>query len=161
MPAEFSISRSAVIHAAAPAVFAQIEDFRNWHAWSPWGQTDPDMTREFSGAERGVGARYAWSGNRKAGAGSMEIIEASAGRQVVIDLRFSKPFRARDTTVFRLRPLGPASTDVTWTVTGTRGPLMRLARRSTDMDAMVGGQFEDGLAALEKLVTTGRGRSPR
>ena len=36
MAAEFSITRSAVLRAPAPAVFAQIEDFRAWTAWSPW-----------------------------------------------------------------------------------------------------------------------------
>ena len=35
------------------------------------------MKKTFSGAERGVGASYAWEGNSKAGAGSMTIAEAT------------------------------------------------------------------------------------
>lgn len=160
VPAEFSLSRSAVIHAAAPDVFAQIEDFHQWHAWSPRDRLDPDMTREFSGAERGVGARYSWSGDRRAGAGSMEIVEAAAGRQVVIDLHVTRPVRAHDSVVFRLRPLGLESTDATWTVSGRRGLLARLSGRAPDREAALGRQLEEGLAALEELVTTRPGRAP-
>ena len=46
-------------------------------AWSPWEDIDPDMQRTYAGAESGVGANYAWSGNRKAGAGPMEITDVA------------------------------------------------------------------------------------
>ena len=49
-----------------------------WTRWSPWEDVDPDLHRAYSGAEEGVGAVYAWSGNRKAGAGRMEIIPRRA-----------------------------------------------------------------------------------
>ena len=41
--------------------------------WSPWEDIDPALRAPTAGPTKGVGARYAWSGNRKAGAGSMEI----------------------------------------------------------------------------------------
>lgn len=50
MTAEFSITRTAVLDASAPAVFAQLEDFRNWQSWSFWEQIDPAMERHFTGA---------------------------------------------------------------------------------------------------------------
>ncbi len=40
-PSEFRIERSATIAAAAPAVFARVNDFHNWAAWSPWAKLDP------------------------------------------------------------------------------------------------------------------------
>src|SRR3712207_9167581 len=58
---------------------------------SPWEDVDPDMQRTHSGPEAGVGARYAWKGNRKAGEGSMEITGSTSDR-VDIDLDFLKPF---------------------------------------------------------------------
>lgn len=102
MATPYSISRTAVLDAPAPAVFAQLEDFHEWANWSPWESVDPDMDRRYSGAERGVGARYEWSGDAKAGSGSMEIVDASPGRQVVIDLRFTKPVKGVNPTTFTL-----------------------------------------------------------
>lgn len=161
MSEEVSISRSAVLHAPAAAVFAQLEDFHAWENWSPWDKVDPDMDRRYSGPERGVGARYDWSGNAKAGAGSMEIVGASAGRQVVIDLRFSKPVKATNSTVFTLKPVGPESTEVTWTMTSRRGLLMRVFARLAKMDAMLGTQFEEGLEALGRAARTENGSGRR
>lgn len=161
MSKEVTLSRSAVLGAPAPAVFAQLEDFHAWERWSPWEKVDADLDRTYSGPERGVGARYEWSGNREAGAGSMEIVEASAGRQVAIDLRFSKPIRAANPTVFTLDPLGPGSTEVTWTMTSRRGLLMRLFARVAKLDAMLGEQFEEGLESLGRAARTAPGSGQR
>jgi hypothetical protein len=46
-PSEFRIVRSATISAPAPAVFAQVNDFHNWEAWSPWAKLDPAAEGDF------------------------------------------------------------------------------------------------------------------
>ncbi|HMT49226.1 SRPBCC family protein [Dietzia sp. UBA5065] len=161
MAAEFSITRSAVLRAPAPAVFAQIEDFRAWTAWSPWDRINPTMHREYSGRQRGVGARYAWSGAGRAGAGAMEIVDAAAGRQVVIHLRLVDPVRARSTMVFTLRPLGPDTTDVTWTMSGRRGLLTRLLALRVGMDSMIDRQLEESLEALGRAARSETGSARR
>ena len=155
MSSEFSITRTAVLDAPAPAVFAQLEDFRNWKKWSFWEKTDPAMQRTFTGAERGVGAHYAWSGNAKAGAGSMEIVDAKAGRQVVIELKLRKPFKAVNPTVISLNPVGADRTEVTWQMTGTSGPVMRLLTRVVKMDDVLAQQIDDGLAELGRVAAAG------
>ena len=156
MSAAFTITRTAVLDAPAPAVFAQLEDFHHWRNWSFWEQIDPDMQRSFTGAERGVGAHYAWSGNAKAGAGSMEIIDASAGRQVVIDLRFLKPFKATNPTVITLEPLTDGRTEVTWRMTGHRGALMRALTRVVKMDEVLAQQIDEGLESLGRAAAAAR-----
>lgn len=156
MSSAFSITRTAVLDASAPAVFAQLEDFRHWRNWSFWEQIDPDMQRSFTGAERGVGAHYAWSGNARAGAGSMEIIDASAGRQVVIDLRFLKPFKATNPTVITLEPLEGGRTEVTWRMTGQRGALMRALSRVVKMDDALAHQIDQTLAELGRAAAANR-----
>ncbi|HTB74185.1 MAG TPA: SRPBCC family protein, partial [Polyangiaceae bacterium] len=69
----FRIARSATIAAPPERIAPYIQDFRAWEKWSPYEKLDPRMKKTFSGAERGVGASYAWEGNSKAGAGSMTI----------------------------------------------------------------------------------------
>src|SRR4051794_31674992 len=66
-PPGFKIERSAVIHAPPAAVFALINDFHEWTKWSPWEKMDPDLKRTYEGPAAGVGAKYAWAGNKKVG----------------------------------------------------------------------------------------------
>ncbi|QZY28230.1 SRPBCC family protein [Nocardioides coralli] len=144
--ATFELSRSTRIDADPARVHALVDDFHAWQQWSPWEDLDPDQSRSYSGPDRGVGAHYEWSGNRKAGAGSMEITE-SRPDAVVIDLRFTKPFKAENVTRFDLAPAG-TGTDVTWTLSGERNAVMQLMGKLY-FDNAVGKDFEKGLSQLK------------
>ena len=89
----YTVQRSATIDAPPERVYAHIIDFQQWAAWSPWDDMDPSMNKTYSGADSGVGARYAWSGNRKVGQGNMEITGATQPSSIEIALEFLKPSR--------------------------------------------------------------------
>jgi hypothetical protein len=57
-PADYRVTRSASIAAPAADIFAQVNDFHNWDAWSPWTQLDPAMKKGFEGAPSGPGAVF-------------------------------------------------------------------------------------------------------
>jgi hypothetical protein len=78
----YTVERTTTIDAPADEVYAQIVDFHNWRNWSPWDDIDPDLQRSYSGPDSGVGAGYSWSGNRKAGEGTMEITIGTEARMV-------------------------------------------------------------------------------
>lgn len=147
-PDTFQVQRRAAIAAPPEKVFALIEDFHRWGEWSPWEKLDPAMTRTFSGAERGVGAVYAWRGNNKAGEGRMEITEATAPGKLLIKLDFVEPFPASNTVEFVLVPKD-GGTDVTWTMRGPSPYVSKLMDTVVGMDRMVGKDFEAGLANLK------------
>ena len=144
----YTVERSTTIDAPPERVYAELADFRNWQHWSPWEDLDPDLRRTYSGSERGKGATYAWSGNRKAGQGRMEIVDAAEPSRVAIDLAFEKPWKARSDTVFTVRPEGTAS-HVTWTMVGQKTFMTKVMGVFTSMDKLVGGDFEKGLARLK------------
>lgn len=150
-PDRFTIERSARIDAPADAIAAHVEDFRAWTSWSPWEGMDPAMQRTYSGAERGVGAAYAWEGSRKVGAGRMAITAVDPGRAVDLDLEFLRPMKARNTTRFSFAPEG-TGTRVTWTMQGPQPFVSRLFGLVFNLDKMVGADFEKGLAALKALA---------
>ena len=152
-PDTYTVERSTTVRADADRVYQQIVDFHRWPTWSPWEDVDPDMQRSYAGPAEGVGAVYEWSGNRKAGAGRMEIIDAERPNRVVIDLRFLKPFKSTSTTTFALTPDGDG-TRVTWTMTGARTLGLRVMGMFTSMDKLVGGDFEKGLARLRTAAET-------
>ena len=129
----FEISRSTNIAADPASVHGRINDFHAWTAWSPWEDVDPNLQRIYTGPDQGVGAHYAWQGNRKAGQGSMEII-SSTPEQIGIKLSFLKPWKATNDVVFTLVPSG-SGTDVTWTMTGEHAGLA-VRRRGRELDAV-------------------------
>ena len=147
----YTVERSETIDAPPQRVYEQIVDFHRWRGWSPWEDLDPDLRRTYSGADAGPGAVYAWSGNRKAGQGRMEITRASEPSQIDIDLVFEKPWKARNSTVFAIRPSGEGS-QVTWTMTGPKTLMTRVMGIFTSMDKLVGKDFEKGLGRLKAVA---------
>lgn len=153
-PDHFRVERSALVDAPPERIYPLVEDFRLWSRWSPYEKLDPDMTRTYGGAEKGLSATYAWSGNSNAGRGSMEIVEVEEPSRIVIALRFLAPMKAENAAVFTFVPEGTA-TRVTWTMEGEANLFARVIHLFFDMDRMVGGQFEEGLAALKAEAEKG------
>lgn len=149
----FRIERTNLVGAPPGAIHPLVADFHRWREWSPYEDLDPDLKRTYSGAEKGVGAVYAWEGNGKAGAGRMEIVEAPVPDRVTIRLDFSRPMRASHEAVFTFIPEGGA-TRVTWAMTGARPLLMKLMGLFVNFDRMIGRDFEKGLAKLKAAAET-------
>ena len=150
-PSDFRVARTAVIAAPAPAVFAQVNDYRNWKAWSPYEKLDPAMKKTYEGAASGTGAIYTWAGNSQAGEGRATITESRPSELIRIKLEFLKPFAATNTAEFTFKPDGDR-TAVTWSLTGTRNFMFKAVGLFMNMDKMVGGQFEEGLAQLKSVA---------
>ena len=132
-PSEFRIQRSATIAAPAPAVFAQVNDFHNWEAWSPWAKLDPSAKNSFEGAPAGRGASFAWAGNNKVGEGRMTIVES------------------RPSELVRIKPEGDR-TAVTWSMYGHNNFAARAIGLVVNMDRFLGGEFEKGLASMKSVA---------
>jgi uncharacterized protein YndB with AHSA1/START domain len=150
-PADFTVQRSSVVAARPEKIYPLLADFREWPAWSPWEKLDPAMKRTLSGAAEATGAVYAWQGSRKVGAGRMEIREAAPPSKVVIQLDFLRPFEAHNVTEFTLAPRADA-TEVRWSMRGPSNFMMKLMGLFTDMDKMIGKDFETGLANLKAVA---------
>jgi uncharacterized protein YndB with AHSA1/START domain len=147
-PDTFRIQRAMSVNAPPEKVFALINDFRRWTVWSPWEKMDPALQRTYSGTASGQGAVYAWEGNRKVGAGRMEITDAPSPSKVTIKLDFLRPFEAHNIAEFTLEPKGDATT-VTWAMHGPNLFVGKVMSIFVDMDRMIGKDFETGLANLK------------
>jgi carbon monoxide dehydrogenase subunit G len=147
-PDVFTVQRTASIKAPPDRIFAFINDFRQWGAWSPYEKIDPAMKRSYGAKTAGEGATYAWEGNKNIGAGSMEIVSAPAPQKVTIKLDFTRPFEAHNVAEFALVPEG-GSTSVTWSMRGPVPYFGKILHLFINMDRMVGGQFDEGLANLK------------
>jgi uncharacterized protein YndB with AHSA1/START domain len=150
-PVRFSVSRATTIKAPPDHIFPLISDFHQWTKWSPWEDKDPGMTRSYEGAPSGDGAVYAWDGNRSVGAGRMEILQAAEPSKIVIKLDFLKPFEGHNTAEFTMLPQGEV-TRLTWLMHGPAPLMSRLMQVFMNLDAMIGKDFEAGLAKLKQIA---------
>lgn len=152
----FRLQRQLTIPAPARDLFTQVADFRKWQAWSPWENIDPNLQRTYSGAPAGTGAVYDWSGDKCVGQGRMTILETRPNEFIRIKLEFFKPFKGNNTTEFNFEPVGTESTRVTWSMYGPKNFLAKALHMLCNMEKMIGGQYEKGLAKLQTVVTEER-----
>ncbi|WP_338864422.1 SRPBCC family protein [Myxococcus stipitatus] len=147
-PDSFHISRSRPIQAPPEVVHALINNFSKWPQWSPYEKVDPNLQRTYDGPAEGVGAGYAWKGNKNIGAGRMTIVASNPGERVTIRLEFIEPFAAVNQAEFILAP-GTTTTHVTWSMSGPNTFLGKAMMGFGLMESFVGKQLEQGLTDLD------------
>ncbi|HLJ10196.1 MAG TPA: SRPBCC family protein [Planctomycetaceae bacterium] len=150
-PADFRVTRSAAMSAPPSRIFAQVNDFHNWEAWSPWAKLDPAAKNTFEGPSAGPGAIFKWSGNDEVGEGSMTLIDSRPSDLITIKLQFVRPFEDTQTSEFTFVPDGD-QTIVTWSIFGEKNFVSKAVCLFMNMDKMLGGEFEKGLAKLKSVV---------
>jgi uncharacterized protein YndB with AHSA1/START domain len=156
-PSEYRVSRSATIAAPAEEVFPQVNNLHNWDAWSPWAKLDPAAKNSFEGPSEGTGAIFKWSGNDQIGEGKMTIIESRPDELVRFKLEFVRPFEDTSTSEFTFQPKGD-QTAVTWSMSGHKNFVNKAVCLFMNMDKMLGGDFEKGLAQMKAVVEQPAGK---
>jgi hypothetical protein len=151
-PDTVHVERSLSMNASPAEIHPQINNYKNWMAWSPWEKQDPNMKRSFSGPESGVGAKYAWVGNDNVGTGDMTIT-SSEPEKITLDLHFVKPFEGTSKVTFTMVPQGDA-TKVTWAMDGDNAFPCKVMQVFMSMDDCCGKEFEKGLASLKTVSET-------
>jgi hypothetical protein len=150
-PNEYRVARSATMKAAPAVVFAQVNDFHNWQVWSPWAKLDPNAKAVFEGPEAGEGAKFSWSGNDKIGEGTQTIVESKPDERIRIQLHFERPMQDTAAVEFTFKPQDE-QTLVNWSMSGKKNFVGKAVCMFMNMDKMIGGDFEKGLASLKAIV---------
>ena len=120
---------------------------------APYAKRDPAMKKTYEGAPAGTGAIYTWAGNNEVGEGRLTIVESRPNELITIKLEFVRPFAATNTAEFTFKPEGD-QTAVTWSLTGKNNLISKAIGLFMDVDKMVGGDFEKGLADLKSVKET-------
>jgi hypothetical protein len=150
MTAYTEVRRTRVIRAASEDLLPFLIDFHRWIDWSPWEGLDPNLRRTYGEIERGVGATYAWAGNRKAGAGRMRITSTSEDR-VDVDVQFTRPFPSSSSVTFALAQVAEG-TQLAWTLRSPKTLASRVFGLIMNMDKAIGKDLERGLERLQRAV---------
>jgi len=159
-PNTYHVERSAKIEAPADLIFAEVSDFRTLPEWSPWAKLDPAMTTTISTPSTGVGATYAWQGNKKVGKGKMTFTESQAPTHVKQRLEFIEPFTSTADADFQIKPEGGNAATVTWSMDGKANFVAKAFGLFMSMDKTVGKSFDEGLANLKRITEAKRAAAP-
>jgi hypothetical protein len=81
----------------------------------------------------------------------MTIVENRPSELIRIKMEFFKPFAGNTTAEFTFKPEGN-QTAVTWAMTGTNNLMAKAIHLFMNLDKMIGGQFEKGLAEMKSIV---------
>jgi len=86
----------------------------------------------------------------------MTMTESRPNELIRIDLQFLKPFAGTSTAEFTFKPDGER-TAVTWSMAGHVNFVAKVVHLFMDMDTMIGGNFEKGLAQMKSVVEAAGG----
>jgi hypothetical protein len=150
-PSSYRVTRSLAIAAPPAALFPHMNDLKKWEAWNPWGKADPNMKLAYGGPASGIGANYAWAGNKEVGEGRATITESRPNESVKYKMEFFKPMAATSEMQFTFKAQGN-QTEVTVTVTGEKNFMAKAFCLFMSMDNMIGGKFEKAFADLKAIV---------
>ena len=153
-PSEFLVTRTATMAAPVSAVFPHVNELKQWEAWSPWAKMDPEMKTSYEGPSAGPGAVSSWSGNHEVGKGRMTIQESRTNELIRFHLEFFEPMAGTSTAEFQFKSDGKGTT-VTWSMSGKNNFIGKAMCLVMNMDKMVGGQFDQGLASMKYIVESG------
>ena len=132
-------------------MFPLINDIAASVTWNPFVKKDPNIKGSFSGPQAGPGAKYTFDGNSQVGKGSCEITESKTCEYVKMHLLMTAPMKADNRVAFTLKPDG-GDTRVTWAMEGDVPFIAKIMHTIMNMDKMIGGDFDSGLAQLKAIA---------
>jgi carbon monoxide dehydrogenase subunit G len=150
-PSDFQMARSATIAAPQQAVFAQVNDFHKWDAWSPWAKLDPNAKIGFEGPPEGQGTVMTWSGNSEVGEGKMTLTESRPYDLIKTKVDMVKPIAGSSISEFTFKPEGD-QTSVTWSMAAHHNFLHKALCLISGGKRMMGGLMDKGLAQLKTVA---------
>ena len=149
LPAKVTVEREVLIAATPEKIFSQIDNLKNFHAWSPWSGGSPGTRYSFDGPESGVGARMTWSNEQAEGDhGSMEITRSVALQTVEMQLNFGG--KGQGIATFELQPQHVKNTRVKWRFQTDFGWDLFGRYIGLMFDSMIGASYERGLQTLKQ-----------
>ncbi len=151
-PREISIEREIMISATPQEVFPYLIDFKKFQTWSPWAEMDPNTVYVYTGAAGEVGSSMKWS-SEVTGEGLQTLAEVRPHEFVKTDLEFGE--ENPGVAWFKRTSVGK-DTKVVWGMDADMGNNPMGRWMGLAMDAMLGPDYEKGLAKLKVTVESAK-----
>ena len=153
-PAAYHVVRKRDVAAPPEAVFGVLNDLRQfagvWVLFDAPFEVDPTLQKTIEGPAAGVGQSYAWTG-KDVGKGKITIAESVPAQKVGMKVDFVEPMASTSTYSLDIAP-SPTGSQVTWSTNGSHNFIGKAFGLFVDMDKMLGGDLEKGLAQLKTVA---------
>lgn len=114
----YKIEREITINQPKQIVFDYVKVQRNQDNYNKWLMMDPAIKKAYKGTDATEGFVYSWDGDKKTGAGEMEIIRLTEGEKIDMELRFKRPMESVAYTHMSTTEVSPQQTLVKWSMEG-------------------------------------------
>lgn len=153
----FDVAESKIINAPSEVVYDNVKDYKNWKAWGPWMELDPNIKVNYAEKTEGEGASYSWdSDHMEVGTGSMETTKVIPNKEIEQKIIFNTPIGDSKSDVYwRFDPTEiPGQTKVTWGMKGEQSFMEKvfMSFQEDDMETGIEKMFQKGLGNLETVV---------
>lgn len=153
---DFGVEREIVINKPKQEVFDYVKFLKNQDHYSKWATMDPNMKKDYRGTDGTPGFVSAWESPKDdVGKGEQEIKAIKEGERLDFELRFLEPFESTDQAYMITEAVGENQTKVKWGFTGRMAYPTNLMLVCMDMEEMIGGDLETGLANLKAKLEAG------
>ncbi|MEO7080711.1 MAG: GyrI-like domain-containing protein [Flavobacteriales bacterium] len=150
-PKRSIITRSVMIHASAPMVYAHASSLQRMEEWNPWNRKDANIKLTYSGEIGEVGQSGTWAGNEVVGNGKQAITAMVPDKQVDVQVTFMAPTEQIADLGLELMPMTD-STYATWTFVRENDFFKRIYLVFNDIDTLIGPDLQEGLRRLRSLA---------
>lgn len=152
-PKKYDVNRSLVVNASLAKTYNLVQNYNNWTVWSPWQQKDPAVKNTYTGNPGQVGHSMTWVGDKeKSGEGTMIFTKVDSYKKLDYLLCFKVPFEDTSKGYFSFEPVDSLHTKVTWNMNGEVSAMMRVFTIVSNMDKMIGPDFEQGLKNIDSVA---------
>ncbi len=156
----FRVEGTLPLRASVARVYAELEDFGRWQAWSAWSARDPALVLRLSGARAGLGAACTWSGDRATGSGSMEVVHAVPPQRLVVRIVYRSPRELEAILEFETRPRPDGNTDLDWAFHGPASLRLRMLDVVHLLGRQVRVEMSRNLAGLGRVLAQPAAEDP-
>lgn len=147
-PSKMEFERSKTIDAPPAMIYNMVNDLKNWEAWSPWKEMEPDAENTYTTKTEGVGAKWSWDGE-KLGTGSQYILENEAHKRIKLGLKFGG-WDGESISNWSFVPEGD-KTKVVWDFKGGETPFV-MRPFNLFMKGGLEDTYDKGLANIAKIA---------
>lgn len=149
---DYAVEREIVIDRPRSEVFDYIRYLRNQDNYSIWAAMDPNMKREFRGADGTAGFVSAWEGNKDVGKGEQSIVSITEGERIDYALHFIEPFEGHADAYMITDSISENQTSVKWGFSSSMSYPFNLMRLFMNMEELIGNDLEMGLTRLKGIM---------
>jgi len=157
LPSTARVVRKATINAPDDVVFAAVNTLAMWPSWAVWFRQDTTATLSYQGPPSGTGATVSWN-SAHGDLGNGELVVTQATPSSSVSFTFAMDGQDPTPASIRIVDAGNGTSTVTWELEADFGFNLFARWFGLFFDSMIGPDFEQGLANLDAMLRTIRGR---